>query len=106
MISDAPFFSDWRPNHTCDVDGWRWAEYAACRGTDPEVWFDKSTTTYRYLSNICSQCPVRINCLDRALRDEAWGFWAGTTENQRRHMLGHVTDRNGKRLPASVTVDA
>lgn len=65
----------------------RWQEQAACQGTDPEAWFGDDTkerfkenaTIYR----ICASCPVQAECLDHAVRHEAFGYWAGTMPNER-----------------------
>ena len=32
---------------------------------------------------MCLDCPVNNECLDHALRHEHYGFWAGTSEEQR-----------------------
>jgi WhiB family redox-sensing transcriptional regulator len=85
-------------NDFCDVDGWRWSERAACRGTDPESWFadvrpghqDENITRLR---RICAECPVRVECLNYALDNNEWGIWGGTTDDERRSRTGKFKRR-------------
>ena len=36
---------------------------------------------------ICSECPVRTDCLDHALTvNERYGIWGGLNEIERRHL--------------------
>lgn len=56
---------------------------AACRGHDPALWFPQQFTpaaerTARAVA-ICRGCPIRVECLDYALRLDppAIGIWAG-----------------------------
>lgn len=34
----------------------------------------------------CKECPVKKQCLDHALKYEEYGYWAGTTANERKEM--------------------
>ena len=62
-----------------------WQNFAACRGLDPEVFFDKSTT---YAKSVCVPCSVRSECLEDALRmNSSFGVWGGLTEGERRKIL-------------------
>ena len=65
-----------------------WAAFAACRDTDPEVFFAGAdggdTTTAR---RICAGCPVAEECLQWAVTARAsFGVWGGTTEQERRRL--------------------
>lgn len=68
-----------------------WVEKAACAPHDPEDWFP-STDGMMKASNmgammICQQCPVRMHCLETALREKLeFGIWGGTFPHQRRTM--------------------
>ncbi|PSL04256.1 WhiB family redox-sensing transcriptional regulator [Haloactinopolyspora alba] len=68
----------------------RWAEDAACRDLDPELFFPvgpagPGTEQERRALEVCGRCPVRRACLDWALRvGEADGVWGGTTPDERR----------------------
>ena len=35
---------------------------------------------------LCASCPVRAGCLNSAMILDAEGYWAGTSQNQRRHL--------------------
>jgi WhiB family redox-sensing transcriptional regulator len=40
----------------------------------------------RVTAMACGRCPLLDACLEWALHRERWGYWAGTTADQRRHM--------------------
>lgn len=66
-----------------------WMAEAACRGTDPRLWFpsrDTSEATYERARAICDGCNVRDECLAAALANPPKGdvsIWAGTTPPER-----------------------
>jgi WhiB family redox-sensing transcriptional regulator len=66
-----------------------WRASAACRDTDPELFFPVGTpgrvlTQVDQAKQICRDCPVRVDCLSWALRHSlAFGIWGGTTEEER-----------------------
>jgi len=77
-----------------------WRKKAACRGlTGPDFdWFpprgryvtartesQASSSTQRLLA-ICESCPVKIPCLEFAIRHGEPGIWGGTSSRQRRIM--------------------
>jgi WhiB family transcriptional regulator, redox-sensing transcriptional regulator len=73
-----------------------WAQYAACRGEDPELFYPE-VNDERGLYNqrvrdalqVCVDCPVVDQCLQYALvTDTRHGVWGGTTEIERARMLG------------------
>lgn len=60
---------------------------AACRGTDPNLWFPPRTGTVDVAKakTICAGCPARSPCLEYALEHrEKQGVWGGLSEKQRR----------------------
>jgi hypothetical protein len=67
-----------------------WRNRAACRGTDPELWFPASSSGAVYdrqvtaAKAICSNCPVRAECLSEALVRIPVGIAGGLTEDERR----------------------
>lgn len=78
---------------------------AACRG-NAELFFDHENTHSAVRRNaaiakaraICSTCPIRVGCLDYALRMESrhsvehtWGIWGGLTRYER-HELQQVAE--------------
>lgn len=74
-----------------------WRARAACAGPHTRLdWFFAESSSPKVLGTrrariICGSCPVRVPCLDFALRRHASGVWAGTTLAQRRAVrkLGH-----------------
>ena len=63
-----------------------WKEHSACKDAPVEVFFvERGTTTVDDAREICFDCPVRVDCLDYALRHgEKFGVWGGLTEGERR----------------------
>ncbi|MGO9456577.1 MAG: WhiB family transcriptional regulator, partial [Acidimicrobiales bacterium] len=66
----------------------RWMAWAACRGTDIEVFFPERGQDVKRGKAICAGCLVREECLKYALDHgrELLGTWAGTGEQERRRM--------------------
>ena len=70
----------------------RWRDRAACRDTDPDLFFPIGNTGPAFLQTeeakaVCRRCPVTDICLQWALdqRQDA-GVWGGTSEDERRTM--------------------
>lgn len=40
-------------------------------------------TNLNKMRALCAGCPMQVECLEYALEHERYGFWAGTTENER-----------------------
>jgi len=78
----------WIRTHDWDADEWR--DRAACRDTNPELFFPIGTTglaidQIEAARTVCLQCPVRQECLEFALAtNQEAGVWGGTTEDERR----------------------
>lgn len=70
-----------------------WSLDAACRDTDPELFFPLGVTArykdqYLAARAICLPCPVRQECLAFALANDVdHGIWAGTTPGERRRLV-------------------
>jgi WhiB family redox-sensing transcriptional regulator len=68
-----------------------WAEQAACRHEDPDLFFPPEEERGRYAAlretlakRICLRCPVLAECTDYALTaDERYGVWGGLTAAER-----------------------
>lgn len=69
----------------------------ACAQTDPELFFPQESFDFsgrnisKYIDiaaakKICDSCPLKIPCLEYALRNTEIGIWGGTTEEQRKLM--------------------
>jgi WhiB family redox-sensing transcriptional regulator len=71
-----------------DRDVWR--DLAACRDTDPDLFFPVGTTgpaieQIRSAKEVCGECDVRQPCLEYALgSNQDSGVWGGTSEEERR----------------------
>jgi WhiB family transcriptional regulator, redox-sensing transcriptional regulator len=70
-----------------------WRDRAACRGTDPELFFPLSEEGSSWAQiweakQICHACPVQWSCLRWSLEHDATdGIWGGITASERRAML-------------------
>lgn len=68
----------------------RWREGAACHDMDTEIFFPIGLTgpaieQTNLAKAICRECPVRLQCLEFALRTlQDHGVWGGHTEEERR----------------------
>lgn len=69
-----------------------WGE-AACAGysyrhdVNPDAWFPTSTQhSDPAAAELCKACPIIDDCLQWALKHEAWGMWANTFPEQRQVM--------------------
>lgn len=82
-----------------------WQERSAClplMSDDPGAWdtiFYGDTTADRApAKDVCSSCPVRLDCLSDALdRGEVWGVWGGCDEVDLRRALW--VDSSGTKRP-------
>jgi WhiB family redox-sensing transcriptional regulator len=75
-----------------------WMDSGSCIGHDPAWWFPDDETGTRVAANevtraakaVCSGCPVRVQCLDYAMRMEPgwtkWGVYGGLTAHDRREL--------------------
>ncbi len=67
-----------------------WRQDAACRDIDPNLFFPVGVTgdaveQIATAKDICSGCPVRLECLDFAITsNQEFGVWGGTSEDERR----------------------
>jgi WhiB family redox-sensing transcriptional regulator len=74
-----------------------WRDRAACRDLGPEMFFhERGTSDYEDARQVCASCPVRINCLDYALRCEPvvgghrLGMWGGLLPRERKRLAATV----------------
>jgi WhiB family redox-sensing transcriptional regulator len=84
-----------------------WRADAACRYTDPELFFpDRDMRSARAQVKtaklICRGCPVSATCLSWALASgQEAGIWGGLTEDERRRLRR----RRGFRLAADSLIE-
>jgi WhiB family transcriptional regulator, redox-sensing transcriptional regulator len=64
-----------------------WMAHALCRGTNPDRYFPSDGVGVEAVQRICVDCPVRVDCLEYALRHGIdQGVWGGASERQRRRI--------------------
>jgi WhiB family transcriptional regulator, redox-sensing transcriptional regulator len=69
-----------------------WRSDAACRRTDPDLFFPVGTTgpaieQIDSAKAVCTDCVVRPECLEFALlTNQDCGVWGGTSEEERRRL--------------------
>ena len=64
-----------------------WARQAKCLHAEPDTFFPEKGGSTREAKKICTDCPVRDECLEFALRnDERFGIWGGLSERERRKL--------------------
>jgi WhiB family transcriptional regulator, redox-sensing transcriptional regulator len=69
-----------------------WRELAACRDSDPDLFFPVGTTgpavdQIELAAAICASCNVREECLQYALEtNQEAGVWGGFAEDDRRRL--------------------
>lgn len=62
-----------------------WQDATRCVDFDPELFFPKKGGSTKLAKLICSECVVRVYCLNDALqRDERHGVQGGMSERERR----------------------
>jgi len=63
-----------------------------CATIDPALYYAPETGDFNpsdreVMRKACNEmCPMLAECFGWALYNEKWGFWAGTTETDRRYM--------------------
>lgn len=66
---------------------------AACRQVDPELFYPAGSTGPALLQiarakAVCARCPVRLECLGRALDErKQWGVRGGMSEEERQKLI-------------------
>lgn len=74
-----------------------WQDFAACRGhgdlffsPEGELRADRLVREAK-AATLCRSCPVQDECLDLAYTSRALGWWAGTSEDDRKRRRPAVT---------------
>jgi WhiB family transcriptional regulator, redox-sensing transcriptional regulator len=80
----------WSRSIDWDVADWRYE--AACRDTDPDLFFPIGTTgpaieQIDAAKSVCGNCQAQESCLEFALAtNQESGVWGGTSEEERRKL--------------------
>ena len=81
-----------------------WRDSAACRGTDPELFFpltESGRSLVHQAEQICRVCRVQRACLTWALQHAmSEGIWGGSTETERRAIVAGLNGRRAFLPPA------
>ena len=65
-----------------------WMDLALCAQVDPEAFFPEKGASPRAAKRVCTECPVRTQCLEYALANgERFGVWGGLSEQERRKLM-------------------
>lgn len=68
-----------------DFDAMSWADEAACRGKDIDIFYPDVGQRITRARAMCARCPVVRKCLSYAVENyETWGIWGGATYRERR----------------------
>jgi WhiB family redox-sensing transcriptional regulator len=77
---------------TIEWDCAEWRTRAACRDTDPDLFFPVGTTgqavdQIEAAKSVCAECPAQRECLEFALStNQESGVWGGASEEERRKL--------------------
>jgi WhiB family transcriptional regulator, redox-sensing transcriptional regulator len=80
----------WHRTIDWSIEDWR--ERAACRNTDPDLFFPVGTTGVALdqidaAKRVCHMCEAQPQCLEFALAtNQESGIWGGTSEEERRKL--------------------
>ena len=62
-----------------------WYKDANCKGSNQDDFFPERGSSTVIAKKICSECKVRVECLEYAVeRKERFGIWGGKSERERR----------------------
>ena len=76
------------PDPTLDTS---WMADAECKGMDPDLFHPGRGEDAKKAKAICSECLVRIECLDYSLANyEKVGIWGGMSERERRALRREI----------------
>ena len=66
----------------------QWRVRGACNGLDPTIFYPEDEDNANEAKDICSECSVRVACLEHALMSrEKDGVWGGATSKERRRII-------------------
>jgi WhiB family redox-sensing transcriptional regulator len=68
--------------------GQTWMLDGLCRGREPSFFFPSDGVGVEHARKVCASCPVKMECLEYALRYRIeHGVWGGASERERRRIL-------------------
>lgn len=84
---------------TLTIESDEWRRNAACRDTDPDLFFPVGTTgpaieQIASAKAVCAQCESQAACLEYAIAtNQDSGIWGGTSEEERRQLRKQANNR-------------
>lgn len=87
-----------------------WHNFAACKGTDTELFYPERGDSVRTVLNTCEECSVTFDCLEYALaNNETVGVWGATTPKGRlprnlERVVAQIVERKWHRSEERVEV--
>ena len=94
-------------SRSIDWDAEDWRMDAACRDTDPDLFFPVGTTgpaldQIEAAKSVCRTCDSQASCLEFALAtNQESGVWGGTSEEERRKLRKAWVTRQRRAAAAS-----
>lgn len=80
-----------------------WVKQANCLDEDTKVFYPHNGRDYEARLTICEQCPVKLECLDYALKHkDINGIWGGSSGIERRELL---KDIKNQKIPKPEIID-
>ena len=79
-------------SRSIDWDEEDWRDHAACRDTEPDLFFPVGTTgpaleQIEAAKAVCRMCDAQVPCLEFALAtNQESGVWGATSEEERRKL--------------------
>ena len=70
------------------IESASWMQKGKCRGLQTDIFYsEQGRRSINTAKAICSECPIRQQCLDYAMRNqELYGIWGGHTEIERKKL--------------------
>ena len=90
-------------NRSIEWDGDDWRARAACRDTDPDLFFPVGTTGHAVeqiesAKAVCLLCEAQVACLEFALAtNQESGVWGANSEEERRKLRRAACQRRASR---------
>ncbi len=83
---------------------WDLRKCDAVTGPTTDLWYSVKPAERRKAIDICSMCPVRVQCLEAALKNrERWGVWGGVDLEEPKRASRAVFVRRGRPRSKSST---
>jgi WhiB family redox-sensing transcriptional regulator len=77
----------------------KWYKQANCIGISGDIFFEEGVRRLVIeAKTYCNLCPVRVECLEHAIKYEEVGIWGGmTTKERRREVRRRIIERGASK---------